>query len=277
MSGSGYGANRDTAGMNAGTSGSQAFGDRPGTAEVHSGLHSGRTDDTYSGIAFAGAEQDQGLRGRATGAVHDAAGTVRETVGNLGERAGDVASQARDRAGEFASQARDRVSGLMDRANTTLENRGVTNRLRENPLPALGVAFAVGFILAGTTESTGSGVRGGGAMGAMGSAGGRGARAQNELRNALVAGLSAGVAQGARQFLNQAGREGGFLNSVLQNVLGQAEQVSSRMGGATTSPSGMGGGATAGGRTGMGGTTTGATPGARAGTVHREPSHREFR
>ena len=53
LSGGGFGG-RDNAGLQAGTTGSSAMGDRPGTGEVHTGLHSsGSASGEYGGIAFA--------------------------------------------------------------------------------------------------------------------------------------------------------------------------------------------------------------------------------
>jgi uncharacterized protein YjbJ (UPF0337 family) len=247
MSGAGYGStggNRDTAGMNAGTTGSKAMGDRAGSGEVHSGLHSGGQRDEYSGIAFSGSASGQGesgVRDKVAGAARGAAGSVRDQAGNLGGKAGDAASGARDR-----------LSGLSERAGSLLEGRGIVGRLQENPLPALGVAFAVGFLVAGGTNQS--------------RPDSPAARARNELRNALMAGLSSGVAQGARGFLDTAGRPEGVANSMLRtllsNVLGGAQQGGgqggSAQGGAARSSGqqgggrmgGGGGGATSGGRTG---------------------------
>jgi ElaB/YqjD/DUF883 family membrane-anchored ribosome-binding protein len=233
------GTGRDQAGMEAGTTRSMAMGDQPGTAEVH------------SGIAFA-PESQQGTRERAAGKVRDVADTVTGAAGNLGERARSVAGNVGEKAGDLASQARSRVSGLADRATTALDDRGMLGKLRENPLPALGVAFAVGFLLAG-----------GGRAGTPGS---KTARARSELRNALMAGVTAGLGQGARSFLRNLGAEDSVVNDVMQNLPG--------LGG---SPGGSprGGGS-------MGGTSRSASAG-RAGTTsrmastgtHRPPSHQE--
>ena len=198
MSGAGYGStggsNRDSAGLNAGTSGSAAMGDRAGSGEVHSGLHSGGRDD-YSGIAFSGSasgQQGGGVRDKVSGA----ADAVRDRAGEVGERASGAASGAKGRLG-----------ALSERANSALEGRGVLSRLQENPLPALGVAFAAGFLLAGGTNASSR-------------PNSPAARARQELRNALMSGASAGLAQGARGFLDTAGRPEGFANTFLRNLLG---------------------------------------------------------
>lgn len=197
MSGAGYGStggsNRDSAGLNAGTSGSAAMGDRAGSGEVHSGLHSGGRDD-YSGIAFSGSASGQqgGVRDKVSGA----ADAVRDRAGAVGERASGAASGAKGRLG-----------ALSERANSALEGRGVLSRLQENPLPALGVAFAAGFLLAGGTNASAR-------------PNSPAARARQELRNALMSGASAGLAQGARGFLDTAGRPEGFANTFLRNLLG---------------------------------------------------------
>ncbi len=185
MSGAGYGStggsNRDSAGINAGTTGSKAMGDRSGGGEVHSGLHSGGQRDDYSGIGFAG-----------SGGVRDKVSGAADTV--------------RDQASGAASAARGRLGALSERASSALEGRGVIARLQENPLPALGVAFAVGFLVAGGTNASTR-------------PNSPAARARQELRGALMAGLSSGVSQGARGFLDTAGRPEGFANSFLRNVL----------------------------------------------------------
>jgi hypothetical protein len=232
MSGAGYGStggsNRDSSGLNAGTSGSASMGDRAGSGEVHSGLHSGGQRDDYSGIAFSGAASGQqgGVRDRVSGAARNAA---------------DSARDAADKAGGAASQAKGRLGALGERASSALEGRGVLSRLQENPLPALGVAFAVGFLVAGGTNQSAR-------------PNSPAARARQELRNALMAGVSAGVAQGARGFLDTAGRPEGFANSFLRNLLSNVlggEQGGSQSGGGAQRASG---GATAGaGRGGQSG------------------------
>ena len=231
------------------------MGDLPsGTAEVRTGLHSGRTDEEYSGIAFAGTEP-QGTRERVTAKARDVAGTVKERASELGER-------ARSATSGVASQAR----GLADRAQSELQNRGVLEKIRDNPLPALGIAFAVGFLLSGSSD------RGTG----------KASRAKRELRNALVAGLSTGLAQGARGFLRQAGAPDGVINSLMENLPGMAGGASGgeyseggyRSGGSQGGSyrSGQGGGMRSGSMQGSMSGSTGRTTG---GAGHRPPSHQE--
>jgi len=229
------GTGRDAAGMEAGTTRSMGMGDAPGSADVH------------SGIAF-NTQSAEGVRERATSRVKDVAGSVAETAGDLGQRARSLAGDVADRAGDFASRARDRVGAVADRATEELEDRGWMARMRENPLPALGVAFAAGFLLAG------------------GGRGGRGSRVRGELRSAVTAGLSAGLAQGARAFLRNAGAEDGVINSLLENlpVLGGGGSGGGLSGGSSGGAGRSGG--MPGGRSsaGMGG-RPGATQGSRAG------------
>lgn len=173
------------------------MGDAPGNAEVH------------AGIAFAAETPPESTRERA-------AGRVREVAGDLGHRARTVADEVGHRAGELAAQARERASEMGERAHLALERRGVLAKVRENPLPALGIAFAVGFLLAGG--------------GRRDQPEGRAQRARHELRSALLAGLSAGVAQGARGFLRSLGAEDSVLNEVASNLPGISGPAGARGG-----------------------------------------------
>lgn len=179
------GSGRDFGEMEGSGSGAP-MGDAPGNAEVH------------AGIAFAAETPPSTSRLRG----------VAERAGELGHRARTVAGEVGHRAGELASQARDRAEVLGERAHTALENRGVLARMRENPLPALGIAFAAGFLLAG------GGRRGGVKQD------GKTQRARHELRSALLAGLTAGVSHGARDFLRSLGAEDSVLNDVASNLPG---------------------------------------------------------
>jgi hypothetical protein len=250
-SGSGLsGTGRDTEGLNAGTSGSAAMGDRGlGTAEVHTGLHSGGSDE-YSGLQFAGRESGGGVGGR----VRNVAETVRERAGNLGGPVRNLAGNLGDAAGTV----RDRARSVSERATGALEKRGMLDRLRDNPLPVLGVAFALGFLLAARDEDDDYGES-------------RRGRARNELRDALMAGVATGLAQGARGFLSQAGSEStGFVNTLMDAFLGSAGGES---GGGRT-----GGGSAGGGSRADRGGSTGGRSGSYAGggSTHRPPSHHEY-
>ena len=264
-SGSGLsGTGRDTEGLNAGTSGSAAMGDRGlGTAEVHTGLHSGGSDE-YSGLQFAGRESGGGVGGR----VRNVAETVRERAGNLG---GPVRNLA-DNLGEAASTVRDRARSVSERTTGALEKRGMLDRLRDNPLPVLGVAFAMGFLLAARDDDDDYGES-------------RRGRARNELRDALMAGVAAGLAQGARGFLSQAGNEStGFVNTLMDAFMGGAGGGGGESRGGSSGGGRTGSGSTGGiSRAGRGGSTGGGSTGggrsgsyAGGGSTQRPPSHQEY-
>jgi hypothetical protein len=194
------GAERDSAGQtgsgltgDAGRDlgGRSPMGDPTGSGEVHTGLHSGRgSGEELSALGFAGdAGTSSGVRERVMDRARTVAGTVRERAETLGHR-----------AGEAATSARGRISDLSERTNRTLEQRGLLSRLEENPLPALAVAFGVGFLLAGGGRSEPGTPSG---------------RVRRELRNALMAGLTAGAAQATRGFLQTAAGPDGVLGSLL--------------------------------------------------------------
>jgi hypothetical protein len=191
LTGTGYGTGETTGG---------SMGDPRGSAEVHTGLHSGRgTSDELSALGFAeGTTSTGGVRERVTERARTVAHSVREGAGTLGTRAGEVASQARDRLGE-----------LSERTNRALEQRGLLGRLQENPLPALAIAFGLGFLIAGGGRNTPADTPTG--------------RVRRELRSALMAGLTAGAAQATRGFLQSAGRPDGALSSLLGGRLGEDE------------------------------------------------------
>jgi hypothetical protein len=296
------GTGRDHSGLEAGTTRSMSMGDAPGSADVH------------AGIAFnANASTEEGVRERTVSRVKDVAGDVADAASDLGDRARSAAGDVADRAGDLASRAKDRIGALADQAQSALQERGWLDRLKENPLPALGVAFAAGFLLAGGGSGGGEMEMGGGGTGGSRSLRGSASRVRGELRGALAAGLSAGLAQGARAFLRNVGAEDGVINSVMQNLPGlggdeygggqgsRPRSSGGRMGssgGGRGGYSGGGGGSQYGGGGGSsysgggssysgGGSRGGASAGGMRGGAsqggmqggsaqrHREPSHRE--
>ncbi|HEY7769422.1 hypothetical protein [Longimicrobium sp.] len=260
-------------GRNAG--GSSAMGDKGGSGDVHSGLHSAGGGDQYEGLQFAGSEEG-GSRSRLGGAAE----AIRDRVGE----------GARNLAGEVGPRVARVASTTRDRANRAMEQRGLVDRLRDNPLPILGVAFAIGFVLAARDDDDDD----------YGTS--KASRARRELRSALMGGISAGIAQGARGFLSQTNSQGsGFLAELIDGFMGGQQGGGSQggsAGGSTGRAAGSGGGSGAGsggGRTGgsaagasgggsaggYGGSTAGAsragTSGSGAGSTggSRPPSHQE--
>ena len=191
------GGTRDTSGLEAGTTGSVAGG----SAEVHGGLHAGgstlggssaamgdmgRTGASgdYGALGFSGTAQTEGVAERATNRISGVVDSVKD-------RAQELAGQARERVGEVAGQARERASGALTQAQTFLDDQGVTERIRQNPLPALGLAFGLGYLIAGRSEH----------KGLVG-------RARGELRHAIVGGVTAVVAREAKGYLGNVSGSG---------------------------------------------------------------------
>jgi ElaB/YqjD/DUF883 family membrane-anchored ribosome-binding protein len=170
-----------------------------------------RMDDTLGGTGIGGA--GTGGPGANAGEVHarvssrpagvQAADQGESTLDRVRDRAEDVVEEARDRAGEIADRARRGVENAVDRAEDVLEERtGALSFIRNNPLPAVGIAFAAGFLLAGS----GSDKR---------SRRGVGGRVRNQVRGAVMAAVSAAVARELRNLAGLDGEGGGLLDDLL--------------------------------------------------------------
>jgi ElaB/YqjD/DUF883 family membrane-anchored ribosome-binding protein len=163
-----------------------------------------------------------------TGGVHEEIDVIytpdREVSGM--EQAQDVMDQARQQAQDFASQAKDRMEDLGDRASdmasrakSRLEGTGVMDTIRDHPLPALGAAFAVGYLLAGSRRHER------GAMGMM----------RRQVRSAVMGGITAALAHEARSMMGMQGGGGGMLGSLFGGMQGgQGSSRSSRSSGSTS-------------------------------------------
>lgn len=93
-------------------------------------------------------EQDAADRAR------DKANEVKDEAKAKAQQATDQArgkmDEAKQRAGEMADEARTKAEDTLHRAESTLEERThLVSRAQDNPVAALGIAFGVGFLLAG--------------------------------------------------------------------------------------------------------------------------------
>lgn len=212
----GGGTLRDDASLQAGTTRSAALGDQgtAGTGEVHGGLSVGRDVDAgYGAIAVSGSTMDRSsTSGSGSGSGEGGAmNRVRDVASQARDRVQDMAGDLPGRVGEMTGQARERAGEALGRAERVLEDRGVLDKVRENPLPALGIAFGLGFLLAGSGDHSPS------------NPSGTLQKAKHQLKGAIMGGLSAAVAQEGRNLLGMAqgkGNAGGLLGSIMENLQG---------------------------------------------------------
>ena len=80
------------------------------------------------------------------GAVQDVAGHVKDAIGGI---TGDPGTQAEGKVDEAIGTAKREFGGVADdvigTTQSTLET--LTDLVRDNPLPALGISAALGFVL----------------------------------------------------------------------------------------------------------------------------------
>jgi hypothetical protein len=187
----------------------------PGRGEVHTVM----SDEPYKGEGESGkyhvgaeAGQGEGVAQRAMEQVSDKAHDVmdratdraqqmkdqatdraREMMGEAGRKVDEMG----DRAKRMASQAGDRAGDLLDRAEDEIEERtGLMSKAGDYPLAALGIAFGVGFLLAGSGDDESTT-----------------ARAKHRIRGAVMSGVGAAVSSQLRSYVEQKGGIRGVMDS----------------------------------------------------------------
>lgn len=183
--------------------GSPVRRDLDGVAEVHSEvvITSAGTGAPRTGGSTMGAAD------RAAGAAENAVDQAKDKAHELADRAQDKAGDLADQAKQKAGEAKQKASEALDQAERKLEESGVLDKIRDNPLAALGVAVGIGFLLAGDGDD--------GDKGQSRKKGGMASKAKHQLKGAVMGGLSAAMAQEFRSFLGQGGSAGGLFSSLM--------------------------------------------------------------
>lgn len=154
-----------------------------GTAEVHSRITGGGSgfEDPLGSGAGGGSRPYE---------------SARHTFDDLRDRASDLG----DRTSEWASRTRrkldDTLHTVEDRLH--LDESGIVQTIRENPILAAGMAFGVGFLLAGGPRASRSGLIG---------------TATGQLRSAVLGGLTAAVTQELHDLLEEHGGIAGLISA----------------------------------------------------------------
>ena len=196
-----------------------------GSAEVHSSVTvtpetlpppdhtlppAGETSGSESTADKAKAKA-QDAAGQAKAKAQDAASQAKERAGEVGQKASEAADQARARAGE-----------ALETAQQKLEETGAMDMVRDNALAAMGVAFGIGFLLAGSGDDDRTG------------RGGRFSKTKRQLKHTLMGSLSTVVAQQLKSTLGDFGIGGSGDSEGEEDR--DASRQSSRSGGRDRSP-----------------------------------------
>lgn len=121
-------------------------------------------------------------------------------------RSGDL----RDRVGGAANRARRQAGYLFDEAEDTLETRtGMLGAAQARPMAALGVAFAIGFLLAGDNEEPERPTSL--------------SKARNQIKGAIMGGISAALSQQLRTFIEDQGGIAAILSTLGVSLPGGRE------------------------------------------------------
>ncbi len=192
----GAGPTRDP--LNAGVPGGPGSNVPAGSAEVHSrvthGGEAGIGGGSSSERPLGSGTQGGGGRGGTGGGEQSLAERGMERAREMADQASEQARELGDRATETASRARHQAAAALDQAEDVLEERtGLISTIRQNPLPALGIAFGFGFMLAGS-DSGSRRRKGGSGRGGM-------QRTMDQAKSAVMGAISAAAAQQIRSLL----------------------------------------------------------------------------
>lgn len=194
----------------------EGMGMEAGTSEVHSEMRS----EPSKGVGNSGS-YDAG----AAGTMERVREGITERADELRGRARDEISgrmdEIRDRAGEKIDSAREEAGRLRDefgdRANRALDQSGARERIQQYPLLALGAAFGLGYLLAGSGGEK-RGMRG---------------KVRDQARAIIITGVSAAVAQQARSMLGMESGQSGSLGDLFGSAFGRDESEGTSAAGRT--------------------------------------------
>jgi hypothetical protein len=124
-------------------------GDAYGTGEVHADI----TSQPYKGEGMSGKYEAGGDTGGPQGTLEQKATRMQEKASDAIDEAKSRAGAMKDRATEMANQARRRAESLVDDAENAIDRTGLPEKAQNYPLAALAIAFGLGFLMAGRTES----------------------------------------------------------------------------------------------------------------------------
>lgn len=190
---------------------------RRGGAEVHSAVEFEPSKGRGMSGRYTEPPRHAGVLDQAEELAGSARDRAEELVGSARHRAEEAIDEVREGAERVGEDLRSRGSDAMDRVQGRWEATGIPQQIDDHPFAALGMAFGLGFLLAGSDDEEERHSRSHRSDDRSRSRRQRWGMGR-QLGGALLSGVAAAAAQEARAWVEERTREGGFgewIDSVL--------------------------------------------------------------
>jgi ElaB/YqjD/DUF883 family membrane-anchored ribosome-binding protein len=180
-----------------------------------------RTTEVHTEINVQPATGQGATGGSGAGGTMDRArDKADEVTSQARSKADDLQQQAQSKINEAKDQAKSRATEALHQAESKLQQTGLKRRIHENPMAAFGLAFGVGFLLAGSGDEDEDEQQGRRGMRSRSHNGGTLSQAKHQLKGAIMGGISTALAKEARSLVGMQSGQGGGLGNLVSSLFG---------------------------------------------------------